>query len=242
MNSPDSPERSNTVRQTIRANLQQIQSRVQAACENSGRKASGIRLIAVTKYTPVAIVAELEGLGHFDLGENRPQQLGERAEQLSKLFRWHLIGQLQRNKARAVLPYVEMVHSVDSEKLLKHIDRIAGEVNLTPKVLLQVNTSGEAAKSGFTPKEVSDNWSNISSVEHMQINGLMTMAPHTTDEEVLRKTFSKLRQLRDELAANSNGHNLTELSMGMSNDFEIAIEEGATLIRLGTSVFRGCDV
>lgn len=242
MNSPDSPEHADTVRQTIRENLRQIQSRVQAACEKSGREASGIRLIAVTKYTPEAIVAELEGLGHFDLGENRPQQLIERAEHLSNKFRWHLIGQLQRNKVRAVLPYVEMVHSVDSEKLLKHIDRIAGELNLSPKVLLQVNTSGEEAKSGFTPEAIKKEWGSLSSVEHIEINGLMTMAPHTTDEGVLRKTFSRLRHLRDELAANSNGHNLTELSMGMSNDFEIAIEVGATLIRLGTSVFRGCDV
>ena len=201
-----------------------------------------MKLIAVTKYTPVAIVAELLSLNQTNLGENRPQQLVERSQQLSDKFEWHLIGQLQRNKVRAVLPHVKMIHSVDSIRLLEQIERVAAELQIRPRILLQVNISEEEAKSGFSVSQIRENLEAISKLESLKISGLMGMAPQTSDESTLRSTFGGLRKLRDELNSQTDHIQLNDLSMGMSGDFETAIEEGATYIRLGSSLFSGCEV
>lgn len=237
-----SPEWSRKIQDRLKVNFAEIQNRIEQACQRSGRSSKEVKLIAVTKYTPMEIVAELISLNRTDLGENRPQQLVERSQQLSGKFSWHLIGQLQRNKVRAVLPHVEMIHSVDSIRLLEQLDRIAAELQIRPSILLQVNISEEEAKSGFSVFQIKKNWETISKFESLNISGLMTMAPQTSDESTLRYSFGGLRELRDELNSQANLIQLNDLSMGMSSDFEIAIEEGATYIRLGSSLFAGCEL
>ncbi|WP_437205374.1 YggS family pyridoxal phosphate-dependent enzyme [Planctomicrobium sp. SH664] len=241
------------VRDRIALNLAGIRERIAAACARVGRAPDEVRLVAVTKYSPLAAIQALTSLGHVDLGENRPQQLMERAQALAAgetsdlssaaaaPIRWHLIGQLQRNKVRAVLPYVALIHSVDSLKLLERISQIAGELQLQPRVLLQLSLAGEETKSGFTAAELRAEWSQLSALPHVQLSGLMTMAPLTEDHDLIDRTFRSLRELRDELQAGSPQLKLTELSMGMSGDFEQAIEAGATLIRIGSTLFAGTD-
>jgi pyridoxal phosphate enzyme (YggS family) len=178
-------------------------------------------------------------LGVRDLGESRPQQLLERAATFGDDVRWHLIGHLQRNKARRVLPLVDCIHSVDTLRLLVTLEHLAKELTLAPRVLLEVNVSGEAAKDGFAPADLVAAWSAVRTCRHAQVVGLMTMAPLTDDWELMRGVFRRLRELRDNLA--DDRLPLAELSMGMSHDFEIAIEAGATLIRVGSDLFAGLD-
>ena len=240
----------NNARQ-LEENLAAVTERVAAACARAGRSAADVSLVAVTKYTPLPLVRDLLSLGHRDLGENRPQQLITRATELNadpafaqSPIQWHLIGQLQRNKVRAVLPYTHLIHSVDSLRLLERIDQIAAELSLRPQVLLQANVSGEASKSGFEPGELREQWSQIVACEHVDLAGMMTMAPETEDADLISGVFAGLRTLREELAAElkpDQRAGFRELSMGMSGDFEIAVEEGATLIRLGSVLFQGCD-
>jgi PLP dependent protein len=221
----------------LKARLEAVRRRVEAACERSGRSADSVRIVAVTKYAPLDAVRELVEVGHPLLGESRPQQLIERAGLLAPTARWHLIGHLQRNKVRAVLPVVELIHSVDSLRLLERISQIAEELKLTPRLLLQVNVSGEESKHGFAPEELRESWSRIASTPHVNLCGLMTMAPLTDETDHIRRTFRGLKSLRDELQAATPELPLEELSMGMSHDFEIAVEEGATLVRVGSVLF-----
>lgn len=230
-------DRMSNLTEQFRQNLERVQGRIDAACERVGRKPDDIRLIAVTKYAPLAYIAPLLDLGVLDLGENRPQQLVERAIMLPNA-RWHLIGQLQRNKVRSVLPHAALIHSVDSLRLLQRIGDIAGELGLTPRVLLQVNVSGESAKQGFRPDDLRRDWQACLHVPHVEIEGLMTMAPLSDDPGDARPTFRGLRLLRDELARDAP---LPILSMGMSHDMEVAIEEGATMVRVGSAVFEGLE-
>ncbi|QDU81682.1 Pyridoxal phosphate homeostasis protein [Polystyrenella longa] len=223
----------------IRQNLRGIEQQIQTACDRSQRNAADVQLITVTKYAEWNWVEALLELGYCHLGESRPQQLEERAELVSKEIQWHLIGQLQRNKIRKVLPVTKLIHSIDSLKLLDAVDRIAGEEQLRPNLLLQVNVSGEETKQGFSRNDLLDHWSEFDQFSHTNIVGLMTMAPHVDDPELARPTFRDLRLLQDELNQRSQTVKLSELSMGMSHDFGIAIEEGATLIRLGSSLFEG---
>lgn len=227
----------------LRQNLQEIQADIAAACARAGRERDSVQLIAVTKYAEWEWVLGLMELGERHPGESRPQQLVQRAELAAPTVHWHLIGQLQRNKVRAVLPSVSLIHSVESLRLLERIDFIAADLGLTPRLLLQVNVSGEARKQGFSPNEVLQQVTELQRFEHVHIDGLMTMAPHSDSPDVVRKTFRDLRELRDRLrlewtAKNSN-EALPHLSMGMSEDFPIAIEEGATLIRVGSRLYRG---
>ena len=211
--------------------------------------------MAVTKYVPAAWIESLYAQGARLLGESRPQQFKERAEQLAATgvfpdLEWHFIGTLQRNKVRQVLPWARLIHSVDSRRLLEQIEQVASELQLHPAVLLQVNISGEASKHGFTPEELRDFLSTWPAASRVQIRGLMTMAPDTEDESLIRAVFAGLRELRDSCQLTwsrragseetATDRQLTELSMGMSGDYEIAIEEGATLIRLGSTLFTGC--
>ena len=226
----------------LHRNLERVGRSIAGACARAGSDPAEVRLVAVTKYAELEWVRELAQLGLTTFGESRPQQLVERAGGLTLDVEWHLIGTLQRNKVRAVLPHASLIHSVDSLKLLERIDAVAAELNLQPRVLLQVNISGEATKQGFEPDDLLANWSSLAAHRHADIAGLMTMAPLVDDPEHARPTFRGLQQLRDELRQRTgNPTLLPELSMGMSHDFEVAIEEGATLIRIGSLLFDGLD-
>lgn len=177
--------------------------------------------------------------GICDLGESRPQQLVERAAVLGPSVRWHLIGALQRNKVRKILPVAAYVHSVDTLPLLARIGDVAVGLGLHPHILLEVNISGESSKHGFRREDLVANWTTVFAVSNVEIIGLMTMAPLSDHPEAARRVFASLSQLRDELKIKLPQIALPELSMGMSGDFEVAIEEGATMIRVGTSLFEG---
>lgn len=213
-----------------------VRGRIAAACERAGRDPTSVRLVAVTKYASVEQIRELVALGHRDLGENRPQQLLDRAASIDADVRWHLIGTLQRNKARKVLPAASLIHSVDSVRLLETLDRLAEELSLRPRVLLEVNVSGEESKHGLSPEELRAAWPQVAAFPHLDIAGLMTMAPYSDDPESARPVFRELRRLREDLTA-AGPLPLPELSMGMSGDFEVAIEEGATIVRVGSALF-----
>ena len=226
----------------LRRNLQDITDRIASACHRCGRDPSSVRLVAVTKYAQLDWVQALVQIGIHDLGESRPQQLVERVPLLPNHVRWHLIGHLQRNKVRPILPFVSLTHSVDTFRLLDRIDRLAAETNSRPRVLLEVNIASEASKDGFDQPELVREWPRIAACENVQIDGLMTMAPHTNDPEDARPVFRRLRELRDELLRETPDRIvLPELSMGMSNDFDVAIEEGATTVRVGSLLFEGLD-
>lgn len=231
----------NDLHSRIAENLRDVRQRINAACARRGSDSHSVQLVGVTKYTPLDRVRQLVRLGQTALGESRPQQLIERAEALDSGIEWHLIGHLQRNKARLVLPYASLIHSIDSLRLLKRVDQVAGEAGLKPRLLLQVNVSGERTKDGFPVAEIEQGWPDIAALKNVDLRGLMTMAPLTQDVGLVRNVFRGLRSLRDRLAARSPGLPLPELSMGMSGDFEIAIEEGATIIRLGSILFEGCE-
>jgi hypothetical protein len=231
---------STTVQSQVAENCRRVRARIESACVRSGRSADAVRLVAVTKYADLEWIRALVHLGVVDLGESRPQQLVERVPLLPDHVRWHLIGHLQRNKVRAVLPLTALIHSVDSFRLLARIDSLAEELQLSPRVLLEVSVSGEASKNGFAPDELVAGWEAVRHLQHVRVDGLMTMAPATEDAEQARPFFRALRQLRDQLADISPPEiTLTELSMGMSGDFEVAIEEGATILRVGSSLFDG---
>lgn len=223
-------------------NLGRVRDEIAAACVRAGRSPSDVRLIAVTKYAELAWVRGLVELGQLDLAESRPQQLVERAGELASDVRWHLIGHLQRNKVKPVLSATTLIHSVDSLRLLERISEVAAEQSLYPRVLLEVNVSGEVAKDGLSMADVTSQWDALQAVPNVEIAGLMTMAPLADDPAAARPVFASLRQLRDDLASRAAPHvSLTELSMGMSGDFTVAIEEGATLVRIGSRLFEGLE-
>jgi PLP dependent protein len=222
----------------IAENVARIRGRIADAASRSGRPADAVTLVAVTKYVSPDTVRPLVDAGCRDLGESRPQQLWERAAQLADLpIRWHLIGHLQRNKVRRTLPLVAMIHSVDSPRLLAAID----EERLPPlPVLLEIHISSEDAKSGFAPDEIEPLLARAADYRNISIRGLMGMASLEGGLDVARREFAALRELRDRLRAKCPpGVTLDELSMGMSGDFEVAIEEGATFVRVGSALFEG---
>ncbi len=213
---------------------------MRAACLRAGRPRDDVTLVAVTKTAPVGAAAVLAELGVRDLGENRPQELWRKAAALPPTVRWHLIGHLQRNKIARTLPLVHRIHSADNLRLLAALEEEAARQERTVDVLLQVNASREASKQGFAPDEVLGLAPTLLELERVRVTGLMTMAAYEDDPERCRPTFARLRELRDRLrAAVGAAHPLTELSMGMTNDFEVAVEEGATLVRIGTALFEG---
>jgi len=225
--------------QTLRHNLEAVNSRIERACAQSNRPSDDVRLIAVTKYAQWEWVHAISQL-HNDFGENRPQQLAEREPQLPNA-NWHLIGQLQKNKCRLAVHHASMIHSIDSMKLLERIGRIAAKDNCQAQVLLQVNISAEDSKSGFAPPDLIEMWPEIvqRAGSHVTLAGLMTMAPLSESAEAARPVFHSLLELRNQLNSLLVTPTLTELSMGMSRDFEVAIEEGATMVRVGSALFEG---
>jgi pyridoxal phosphate enzyme (YggS family) len=217
--------------QKLRANLASVEERIGKACTRAGRRRAEVTLVAVTKTVATEVAALLPGLGVLDLGENRPQELWRKADALPKEIRWHMIGHLQRNKIGKTLPLAPMIHAVDTLRLLQALEAEAIGQQREIAVLLEVNASGEASKQGFAPAELLGLAPFLGELTQVKVRGLMTMAA-LQEPEACRPTFVRLRDLRDQLG-------LEHLSMGMSNDFEIAIEEGATFIRLGTILFDG---
>ena len=217
-------------------NLINIHSRIQDAARRVGRQVSDVRLVAVSKTYPPAVIQEAWNAGQHVFGENRVQDALPKIAELPAEAEWHFIGHLQSNKIRKALPAFTLIHGVDNLELAQQINRIAGEMGLTANILLEINVSGEASKFGFSPTDLRQNLEGLLCLPSIRINGLMTMAPYSEDPETARPVFSKLRILRDELAAQS-GKALQELSMGMSGDFEVGIEEGATIVRIGSSIF-----
>lgn len=224
----------------IAENVAVVRGRIADAALRSGRTPDSVRLVAVTKYVSADVVRPLVAAGCTDLGESRPQKLWEKAEALVDLpVRWHMIGHLQTNKVRRTAPLLAMIHSIDSQRLLEAVD----EASDRPlPVLLEVNTSGEAAKDGLTPAMVEPFLEQASRCRNVAIRGLMCMAGLEGDLDAARRDFAALRELRDRLRRNCPaGVELDELSMGMSGDYEIAIEEGATIVRVGSALFEGVD-
>ena len=225
------------IRQTLADNLARVESRLAAACERAGRSRHEVTLVGVTKSVSASVASELFALGIRDLGEGRPQELWHKATILPDA-RWHLVGHLQRNKIERTLPLVHRLHSVDSLRLLDALEAAPGDKPID--VFLEVNCSGESNKQGFAPEEAAGLGERLRSLSRVRVCGLMTMAAVADDPEAARPAFARLRTLRDRMRDELGGlHPLDELSMGMSGDFEVAIEEGATCVRLGTVLFTG---
>lgn len=228
------------LREILNNRLAALEERIEAACRRAGRPRSEITLVAVTKSVTASVAAVLPELGVIDLGESRPQELWRKAAALSKDVHWHLVGHLQRNKITPTLPLVHLIHSVDSLRLLAALEQDASKQQLPVAVLLEVNTSGELQKHGFAVDEVPTVVGELLALRHVHIRGLMTMAALAEDPERSRPSFASLRELRDRLSRDfEEPHRLEHLSMGMTSDFEVAIEEGATVIRIGTALFEG---
>ena len=236
-------------RERLLANLRDVQDRIAAAAARSGRPATAVRLVAVTKTVSPATIRLLVEAGQRDLGENRPQQLRDRAATLGGPstgsgqgldVAWHMIGHLQRNKVKYVVPAAAMIHSVDSLALAGEIGKRAQAAAAARAVcLLEVNVSGEASKGGASPAEAPALASAAAAVAGVDLAGLMTMAPIADDAETVRPVFAALRELRDRINREAPlPQPLIELSMGMTQDYEVAIEEGATIVRVGTALFR----
>jgi pyridoxal phosphate enzyme (YggS family) len=220
--------------------LMAVRDRIAAACARAGRSASDVTLVAVTKEVSVEVARAVSDWGEYQLGENRPQELWRKAAEIDRRVWWHLIGHLQRNKVERTLPLVCLIHSVDSTRLLSAIEAEAARQLRIADVLLEVNASREASKHGFPPEEVPKLVPEINKLHNVRVRGLMTMAAHGENAEKCRPTFVLVRELRDRLRTEvAPAHPLDHLSMGMSSDFEVAIEEGATLVRLGTVLFEG---
>lgn len=220
--------------------LMSVQDRVGAACARAGRSPREVMLVAVTKTVPVDVARAVTDWGGYHLGESRPQELWRKAAAIDRSVWWHLIGHLQRNKVERTLPLVHLIHSVDSLRLLAAVEEEAGRQLRVVDVLLQVNASREASKHGFAPEQVPALVQEINKLHNVRVRGLMTMAAYDEEPEEARPTFALVRGLCDRLRREvAPAHPLDHLSMGMSNDFEVAVEEGATLVRLGTVLFEG---
>jgi hypothetical protein len=234
----------------LEANIARVRERIATAARRAGRDPREITLVAVTKTVPADRVRAAWELGVTDFGENRVQEAvakiplvipeGE-AEAGRPGPRWHMIGHLQRNKVKHVIPLFDIIHSVDSVRLAREIDRRAGRAEKVMPVLLEVNVAGEATKYGFAPEEVFAAVEEIKELPHLEIQGLMTVPPIAEDPEEVRPHFRRLRELRDELARRFPALNWHHLSMGMTDDFEVAIEEGATMVRIGRAIFGERD-
>ncbi|MCU7495218.1 MAG: YggS family pyridoxal phosphate-dependent enzyme [Ignavibacteria bacterium] len=224
----------------IPENINIVKDKINRRCLKSGRNPDEIRLIAVSKNTGLASICGALEAGIKDLGENKAQELSEKVPLIDKTVNWHFLGHLQRNKVKYVVPVAFLIHSVDSIRLAGEIDQQAQKIGKVQKILLEVKTSEEATKYGISdPSELLELARFCKSAPALELLGLMTVAPYSDDKELIRKSFSKLRNLKTML--NERGFNLNELSMGMTNDYEIAIEEGATMLRIGTAIFGERD-
>lgn len=237
----------------ISERIRRLTDTIKAACARAGKDQKEVKLVIVTKSTTIEGIKQVIQLGFTDLGENRAQQLKKVSAQideflnqagsdatLTKKVNWHMIGHLQRNKVRHILPIVSLIHSVDTLRLAEEINNSAPKLNLCPKVLLQVNTSNEPQKYGVPVGAATHLAEQIETLPNLKLVGLMTMAPLTRDKDVVRACFVRARELFTEMRGEKIvGPQFTELSMGMSSDYEVAIEEGATILRIGSAIFAG---
>ncbi len=216
--------------------LAAVHEKIDAAAKKSGRRADEIELVAVSKTHPPEAVQEIADAGQTVFGESRVQEARAKIPLLPGRLRWHFIGHLQKNKIRAALPMFDLFHSVDSLELAQQFQRIAEEEGHRPRVLLEVNVAGEANKFGFSPTTIVSQTEEILALDRLDVVGLMGMAPLAPEAEASRPYFARLRELRSQLQ-NESGVGLPHLSMGMSGDYLVAIEEGATLVRVGSAIF-----
>ncbi len=223
---------------TIAVNIAQIRERIDQACLRSGRNPAEVHLIAVSKVKPAQLVEAAFAAGQQLFGENYVQEFCDKAEQVEAPVSWHFIGALQTNKVKYLRGKVEMIHSVDRLALAQEIDKQWRKLGKFVDILIQVNLGDESSKSGCSPDKLVQLAKDISNLENIRIKGLMCLPPFSAEPEEVRPWFRQLRQLRDELAALKLPKvEMKELSMGMSGDFEVAVEEGATLVRVGTAIF-----
>jgi len=236
----------------ISTRVRLVKDAISAACDRVGRDHSEVKLVVVTKSATIEAVQEVIQLGFTELGENRVQQLKKVSAQVAEFLQnsgasnlpkevsWHIIGHLQRNKVRQVLPIGVFIHSVDTLRLAEEINTAAAKLNLRPKVLLQVNCSNEPQKYGVPVGAATHLAEQIETLPHLELSGLMTMAPLTHNKDIVRTCFVRARELFIEMCGERIvGPQFTELSMGMSSDYEVAIEEGATILRIGSAIFAG---
>lgn len=226
----------------IRENLVSVQKNIEESCERAGRNAEDVRLIAVSKTKPVEALKEAYEAGCRDFGENKVQELTEKCEELPKDIRWHMIGHLQRNKVKYLVGRVYMIHSVDSVKLAEEISREAVKKNVTVPILVEVNVAGEESKFGTSVREAEMLVREIAALPGISVRGLMTIAPYVEKAEDNRQYFVNLRQLSVDIKKkNIDNVCMDVLSMGMTGDYTVAVEEGATYVRVGTGIFGERD-
>lgn len=222
----------------LKDNFKEVEARIQAACERAGRKREEVTLIAVSKTKPVQMLQEAYDLGNRIFGENKVQEIVDKYDALPADISWHMIGHLQRNKVKYIIDKVTLIHSVDSLRLAEAIEKEATKKGVTADILIEVNVAKEDTKYGVMPEDAARLVSQISALPHIRIKGLMTIAPFVTNPEENRIYFQRLRNLAVDIGENkSDNVTMSVLSMGMTNDYEIAIEEGATMIRVGTGLF-----
>ena len=220
----------------IEANLNRVRDEIAQAAKVSGRNVTDVELVAVTKTHPAEVVREAIGAGQLLFGESKVQEARAKIPLLPSHLRWHFIGHLQKNKIRHALPLFEMIHSVDSLDLAQAIDRIAQEDGLHPRILLEVNVAGEGSKIGFKAATLRAELESLLMLSRLSIEGLMCIPPLAEEPEASRRYFVELRELRDAIEKEFQVK-LPQLSMGMTNDYSVAVEEGATLVRVGTAIF-----
>lgn len=226
----------------IHENLDEVEERIQMACERSGRSRGDVTLIAVSKTKPIEMIQKVYEKGIKDFGENWVQELKDKTELMTQPINWHLIGHLQRNKVKYIVDKVTMIHSVDSYRLAKQINDEATKKDICVDILLEVNIAEEETKFGLKSTDVESLVREIATLDRVKIKGLMTIAPFVGNPEENRMIFRKLKQLSVDIKSkNIDNVDMDELSMGMTNDFEVAIEEGATLVRVGTAIFGQRD-
>ena len=247
-----------SMKRKLSENLKRTQDRIASACARANRDPGEVRLVAVTKYAGIEIIRALLDIGVRDFGESRVQELTHRAAMLQESLvrrplaadgpppappRWHMIGHLQRNKVRPLLPWVEMIHSLDSLRLAEDLDAESARLGRTIPVFLEINASGETSKEGVAVAAATHFVEQLNSLKHLELRGLMAMAPLSDDEAVIRNAFGRMRELFDEIVCERVcGPKFHDLSMGMSNDFEHAIEFGATYVRIGSALFEGIEL
>lgn len=222
----------------LKENLDHVEEEIRKACERSGRSKEEVTLIAVSKTKPVSMLEEAYGLGVRVFGENKVQELVEKYDALPEDIEWHMIGHLQRNKIKYIIGKAALIHSVDSLRLAEAIDKEAAKQNTAARILIEVNVAREESKFGLMPEAVPEFVDKVSEFAHLKVEGLMTIAPFVENPEENRPIFAYLRKLSVDIAKkNAHNTNMSVLSMGMTNDYQVAVEEGATMVRVGTGIF-----
>ncbi len=224
---------------SIEKNLNEIKEKIKAACEKSGRMAEDVTILAVTKTIDADRINEAVSLGLTDLGENRVQELVSKYDLVKGNVRWHLIGHLQKNKVKYIADKVCMIHSVESYSLMEEIEKQCARIDKVMDILIEVNVSGEESKSGIKPSEVYDFAKKAATYEHIRVRGLMTMAPFDAENDELHQIFSDLYKISVDIQGKKIDNIIMDtLSMGMTNDYETAVEENSTIVRIGTGLFK----